>query len=373
MKKTTWIAVLGIPAAIALLVSIKGAQFAFLKHQAETFRPPPATVTYAKAEPQTWENLLHSVGSLSAEEGVTVKAEQPGKIVQVAFKPGSHVKAGDLLVQQDISLEQTSLRSAQAAAELANSNLERARRMIQRNGVSKSDLDTAEAQAKQAAAQVDNVKAQIAKKSIRAPFDGRLGVRQVSLGQDLRDGDPVVVLQKLNPILVNFSVPQQQLSLLQPGLPIRVTLKDMDNLQVEGKITAINPVIDQATRNVQVQASVDNPDEKLLPGMFVNVDVILPNPKPVLAIPATSILYAPYGDTVFVITPGKDKNDAPTVHQQIIKVGASRGDFISVESGLKPGDTIVTTGAFKLFNGQEVKPDNSLSPTFTLDAKPSDS
>ena len=374
MKKTTLIAVLGIPAAVALLVGIKGAQFSFLGQQAASFAPPPVKVTFTQAQPQTWENLLQTVGSLDAVEGVMVKAEQPGKIVNVAFQPGGHVNAGDLLVQQDTSLEQTSLRSAEAAAELADSNLQRARRMIKQNGVSISDLDSAEAQAKQAAAQVDNVKAQIAKKSIHAPFAGRLGVRQVSLGQDLRDGDPIVALQKLNPILVNFFVPQQQLPLLQPGLEVRVTLEDLNNLHMKGTITAINPQIDKATRNVQVQASVENADEQLLPGMFVSVAVVLPDPKPVLAVPATSILFAPYGDTVFVIEDRpQEKGGGKVVRQQIVKVGETRGDFVSIVSGLKPGESVVTTGAFKLFNGQAVEPDNSMAPPFELDPKLKDS
>ncbi len=368
MKKTTILAIIGIPAAIALLAGIKALQFKSMMDAGAHYQPPAVKVTFTKVDAQQWENRLQSVGSLEAVNGITITAELQGKIEKIAFTPGTHIKAGELLIQQDIRTEQAQLRAAEAAAQLANSTLERSRRMIKQNGVSKSDLESADAQAKQAAAQVEEVQALIARKSLRAPFDGRLGVRQVSLGQDLRPGDPVVILQKLDPILVNFHIPQRQLAQVQAGLKVRVTIVDLNDLQVDGVITAINPQVDTATRNVQVQARIDNPQEQLLPGMFANVDVILPTPHNVLAVPATAILYAPFGNSLFVIETNADGHQV--VRQQIVKTGISRGDFIEITQGLKGDETIVTTGAFKLFNGQAVEPDNSLAPEFQLQPKP---
>jgi len=368
MKTTTKLAVFGIPAVIAVLAGIKAMQFSFLMEMGEQYQPPPVKVTYATVSPQQWENRLQAVGSLEAVDGIMLTAEMQGKIERIAFTPGAHVDAGDLLVQQDTSIEAAQLRAAEAAAELANSNLARAQRMIKQNGVSISDLDTAQAQARQAAAQVEQVKAQIAKKSLRAPFAGRLGVRQVSLGQDLQAGDAVVLLQKLDPILVNFFVPQRQLNQVAEGQRVRITVEDLGGLQAEGVITAINPLIDPATRNVQVQARLDNATEQLLPGMFVSVDVILPQQLPVIAVPSTALLYAPFGNSVFVIEEGE--NGGKTVRQQIVQTGITRGDFVEITSGLKGDETIVTTGAFKLFNGQTVEPDNSMTPTFELQPTP---
>lgn len=368
MKKTTLVAVLGIPLVVGTLVGIKASQFGFLAAMGADYKAPPVKVTFAPLAAQQWEASLQSVGTLEAVDGITVTAELQGKIEQIRFTPGAHANAGDLLVQQDISSEQAQLKAAEAAAQLANSSLERARRIIRQNGVSVSDLETAEAQAKQAAAQVEQVQAMVAKKSLRAPFSGRLGVRQVSVGQDLQAGNPVVILQKLDPILVNFFIPQRQLSQLKTGLPVRITIKDLDQLEVKGEISAINPQIDPDTRNVKVQARLENDDERLLPGMFVDVDVILPQPRKVLAVPATSLLYAPFGNSLFVIQ--EDDKGQKVVRQQIVKTGETRGDFIEILHGLKGDETIVTTGAFKLMNGQAVEPDNSQSPEFSLQPRP---
>lgn len=375
MKKITLLVLVGIPVVVGGLIAIKGMQFQFLGAQGEaSFRAPPTIVNFASVTTQEWENGLQAVGSLEAEDGITVKAELPGKITQIAFKPGASVQAGDLLVQQDITSELASLRAAEAAAELASSNLARAQRMIKQNGVSVSDFDTAAALAKQAAAQVDSVKAQLAKKSIRAPFAGKLGVLQVSTGQDLRDGDPIVSLQKLNPILVNFFLPQRELARLQQGLSVRVSSGDFPELQLTGTITAFNPEVDAATRNVKVQARLDNTGERLLPGMFVDVAIVFPERQQVLAIPVTAILYAPFGNSVFVIEDQpEEKGGGKIVRQQIVKTGATRGDFVVVTEGLKAGDTIVSTGVFKLVNGQSVAPDNSMAPAFSLTPTPDNS
>ncbi|HET6369578.1 MAG TPA: efflux RND transporter periplasmic adaptor subunit, partial [Nitrospiria bacterium] len=240
-----------------------------------------------------------------------------------------------------------------------------------------AQYDTAEANYDQSVAQVDTIRATIEKKTIRAPFSGRLGIRLVNLGQTLKEGEPIVSLQQLDPIFVNFLIPQQQIPKVRTGLTARVKTDVLSGHPVEGKITALNPQVDAATRNIRIQATVPNPGERLRPGMFVEVSVVIPEAeKNVLAIPATSVLYAPYGDTVFVIEENSDPKKGPTgkiVRQQFVRLGEKRGDFISVLSGLKDGESVVSTGVFKLRNGQSVVVNNALSPKFSLEPKPEDS
>ena len=286
---------------------------------------------------------------------------------------GSLAKAGEILVRQDTSSEEAQLRAAEAAATLAKLNMDRFGKLLSERTIAQSQFDNAEATLKQAAAQADTIRASIAKKTIRAPFTGRLGIRLVNLGQVINEGQPIVSLQALDPIFVDFSLPQQQLSLVQPGQTARLTSDALPGEVVEGKITAINPQVDAATRNIRVQATVANPRELLRPGMFVNVSVVLPVRQPVLAIPATAVLYAPYSDSVFVVeekVSEKSGQPAKVVRQQFAQLGEKRGDFVAVVSGLKAGDIVVSTGVFKLRNGQDVVVDNTLAPEFKLDPKP---
>jgi membrane fusion protein (multidrug efflux system) len=309
------------------------------------------------------------VGTLEAVQGVMVTAELKGKVENIAFEPGAKVLAGDLLVQQDISSETAQLRASEAAVKLAKITLERTRKLLTEKTVSQSEYDNADAQYKQAAAQADNIRATIAKKTIRAPFAGRLGIRLINLGQTLNEGDAIVSLQSFDPIFVNFSLPQQQLAKVRPGLTVRMTTDALPGRTIEGRITAINPAVDAATRNIEIQATAENPGEQLRPGMFVNVNVVLPTLEKVLPIPATAVLYAPYGDSVFVVEEKKnEKKGQPSliVRQQFIRLGEKRGDFIAVASGLKEGETIVSTGVFKLRKGQSVVVNNSLAPEFKL-------
>ncbi len=334
---------------------------------------PPTTVTATEAAEQGWERILSASGSLMAVQGVTVAAEVPGKIVTLAFEPGAAVKAGELLVQLDTSTEEAQLRAAEATAALAHANLERAKELRESKTNSPAELDAAEAQAKQATAQADSLRAIIAKKTIRAPFAGRLGLRQVNLGQILREGDEIATLQTLDPIYVNFSLPQQQLSNLVPGTAVRVTTDAAPGEVFEGKINAVDPLIDPATRNVRVQATLENRGEALRSGMFARVEVILPGKNQVLAIPVTSVLYAPYGDSVFVIDEKKDESTGQTsriLRQQFVRLGQSRGDFVSVVEGLSAGQTVVTSGVFKLRAGMPVVVDNKLAPNAQLAPKP---
>jgi membrane fusion protein (multidrug efflux system) len=373
MKKRLILAFLAVALIVGVLGGIKSLQIDRMIAHGKQMVPPPEAVTTAVASLQTWESLLPAVGSLAAVQGVTVTAELTGKVVQIAFTPGSLVKAGDLLVKQDTSSEEAQLRSAEAAAALAKLNVERLGKLLVERTIAQSQFDTAEASYKQAIAQADNIRASIAKKTIRAPFAGRLGIRLVNLGQVINEGEAIVSLQSLDPIYVNFSLPQQQLSSIQAGLAIRVTTDALPGAVVEGKITAINPQVDAATRNIRVQATVANSDERLRPGMYVSVAVVLPGREKVLAIPATAVLYAPYSDSVFLVEdPADPKPGQPVkvVRQQFAQLGEKYGDFVAVRSGLKEGDTIVSTGVFKLRNGQTVTVDNTLSPEFQLKPTP---
>ena len=368
------ISVVMLMGVVAFLGGVKVLQIERMTAQARQ-SPPPEIVTTAVAQKQTWESILTAVGSLQAVQGVTVTAELTGKVVGISFNAGTKVRAGDLLVKQDTSTEEAQLRAAEAEAALAKINLERRRELLQRNIISKSEYDNAETQYKQTMAQADNIRAVIAKKTIRAPFAGRLGIRLVNLGQVLNEGQPIVSLQSLDPIFVDFLLPQQELPKIRPGLTVRVTT-DAPSEVIEGKITAINPQVDAATRNIRIQATVSNPQEQLRPGMFVKVAVVLSTPNEVLAIPATAVLYAPYSDSVFVVEDGRSEErgkPVKVVRQQFARLGEKRGDFVSVLSGLKEGDTVVSTGVFKYRNGQEVMVDNTLAPEFKLRPKPEDS
>jgi membrane fusion protein (multidrug efflux system) len=371
MKTKIIISIVGLMLLVGFLGWIKVLQIERMTAQARQ-SPPPETVTAAVVRKETWESLFTAVGSLQAVQGVVVTAELTGKVMSIAFTPGTRVRAGDLLVKQDTSTEEAQLRAAEAEAELAKLNLDRRRELLGRNIISKSEYDNAESQYKQTMAQADNIRTIIAKKTIRAPFAGRLGIRLVNLGQVLNEGQAIVSLQALDPIFVDFLLPQQELSRIRPGLTVRVAT-DAPGQVIEGKITAINPQVDAATRNIRIQATVANPQEHLRPGMFVKVTVVLPTPNEVLAIPATAVLYAPYSDSVFVVEDKKNEESGQhvkVVRQQFARLGEKRGDFVSVVSGLKEGEVVVSTGVFKYRNGQEVKVDNTLAPPFELRPKP---
>jgi len=375
MKRRFILALALVALLVVILGGIKGLQIDRMIAHGKQAVPPPEAVTTAVAALQTWESVLTAVGSLTAVQGVTVTAELTGKVVQIDFKPGSLVKAGELLVKQDTSSEEAQLRSAEATVALARLNLERLSKLLAERTISQSQFDNAEAGYKQAVAQADNIRAVIAKKTIRAPFAGRLGIRLVNLGQVINEGEAIVSLQSLDPIFVNFALPQQELQRIRPGLAVRVTTDALAGEVVQGKITAINPQVDAATRNIRVQATVANADERLRPGMYVNVAVVLPGRAKVLAIPATAVLYAPYSDSVFIVEepPGSPPGQpVKVVRQQFAQLGEKNGDFIAVQTGLKEGDTIVSTGVFKLRNGQAVTVDNTLSPDFQLTPRPSE-
>lgn len=359
------LSLVGLITVIGALVFVKKTQFEAMGAAQAAMVMPPTVVTATTVHEETWEDSLAATGSVLAVQGVTVSAEVPGKITRIAFEAGATVAAGDLLVQLDTSTEEAQLASAEAAVTLAEVNLKRQRELRAQNTNSPSDLDAAEAQSKQSAAAATAIRAVIAKKSIRAPFAGRLGLRQVNLGQNVNAGEPISTLQTLDPIYVNFSVPQQNLPKLKTGGAIRIKTDVSPGEKFEGRITAISPVIDAATRSVRVQATFANPAEKLHPGVFASVEIVLPSRQQVLAIPATAVLYSPSGDSVFVIDEKKDVKSGQmtkVLRQQLVQLGATRGDFVSVTAGLKAGEQVVTSGVFKLSAGGAVTIDNTYAP-----------
>jgi membrane fusion protein (multidrug efflux system) len=376
MTKRIILAILGVLVIIGILGGIKGLQINRMIAIGSQSTPPPETVTTAVVQTESWEELITSVGSLEAVQGVMLTAELPGKVVRIAFEPGTKVKAGDLLLQQDISSEQAQLRAAEATVALTKLERERSSKLLGKKAVAQAKYDTDDALYKQAVAQIDGIRATIRKKTIRAPFAGSLGIRLVNLGQVITEGEPIVSLQTLDPIFVNFSIPQQQLGQVKPGLKVRVSTDALAGQVIEGEITAISPDVDVATRNIRVQATVANSQERLRPGMFVNVAVVLPSREEVLVIPTTAVLYAPYGDTVSVVHEKQNEKDVQPVNvirQKIVQLGEKRGDFVAVVSGLNNGQTVVSTGVFKLRNDQAVIVDNALAPSFKLAPKPEDS
>jgi membrane fusion protein (multidrug efflux system) len=366
------IAIAGVMLVVGALGTVKGLQIGRMIAHGKAFVPPASTVTAATVDLAEWETAITAVGSLEAVQGVMVASELAGRVTRIAFEAGSVVSAGQLLLQQDISEEKARLRAADSRAVLAHRDLTRAQTLFDQHVIPKADLDEQKARYDQASAERDNIRAIIEKKTIRAPFSGRLGIRQVNLGEVLDGGQPIVSLQSLDPIFVNFQLPQQALERMKPGLLVRAGDDASSATAVEGTITAVNPGVDPATRNVTVQATFDNPQERLRPGMYVSVSVVLPARRSVLIVPATAVVYAPYSDSVFVIENREDISGGgqQILRQQFVQLGEKRGDFVVVRHGLEQGQSIVSTGVFKLRNGQNVVVDNALAPAFDLAPKP---
>jgi len=399
MIKRVFLAIVVLILIIAALVGLKAMQIKTLIDTGKNMRMPPITVASAVAEQAEWENTVRAIGTLEARQGVMITAEVPGRVTGLRFKGGQFVKAGATLVKQDVTTESSQRRQAQSALALAESNYRRVKPLYDKNVVSRADFDAANSQLKTAKAQLAGIKTSIAKKTIVAPFDGRLGLSLVDLGQDLSAGVPIVSLQSVDQMLVNFSLPQQELSRVSKGLPVRVSTDAIPGQLLNGKISAIDTQIDSATRSVTIQAEIDPTDNSaaLLPGMYANVEVVLPVNEAVLMIPATAVSFATYGDSVFIIEPSDAEpsdaaNETETqaetnpdagsadenwyeqpegliVRQQFVQLGSRRGDFVSVVKGLEEGQTVVSEGVFKVRNGAEVileeagKIEPSLEPT----------
>jgi membrane fusion protein (multidrug efflux system) len=341
--------------------------------QASSFQPPPEAVTTTVARQDRWPATLAAIGTVAAVHGVTVSADLPGIVERIAIDSGRTVREGEVLVQLDTRQEQAQLTAAEAQRDLARLNLDRTRGLADEGIVSRADYDRAAAEHKQAEARVGEIRATIERKRIRAPFSGVLGIRQVNLGQYLTAGEAVVPLQSLHPIYVNFAVPQQEVGHLHAGGEVRVTAEGLGGA-LAGRITALDSIVDEATRNVQVQATLANPEGRLHPGMFVEVQISLGAGSSVVALPTSAINYAPYGDSVFIVGevegPGGQKYRG--VRQQFVKVGSARGDQVAVVSGVSAGDEVVTSGVFKLRNGAAVRVNNEVQPGNNPAPKPED-
>ena len=367
--------VLGLVVVFLAIGGIKVMQIMKLINAGKAMVPPPTTVTSAKVEQANWQPMLTAVGSVAPVQGATISAELAGTVAEIGFQSGTAVKKGDVLLKLDASAEQAQLRSAQADAELAKADFERARGLAERKVISQAEFDAASAKYTQRKAAVDNIQSLINKKEIRAPFDGIAGIREVNPGQMVPVGQRLVSLQALDQVFVDFSLPQQQLSDVRPGLTVKVTTDAIGGREFEGKLTAVNSAIDPATRSVALQATIENGDHALRPGMFARVKVLLPQQNPTLFIPATAVSYAPYGNSVYIIEKKRDEKtgaESLAIRQQFIRTGEARGDFVAVTEGLKQGDEVVSTGVFKLRNGMDVVVDNKLAPKPQEAPKPAD-
>ena len=375
LRTKQWLsAVAGLLAVIGVLVGVKAGQIGTMIATGKTFTPPAESVTSAPVQASEWQPSLAASGSVVAVRGVTLGAELPGTVREVAFDSGASVKQGALLVKLDTSTEEAQLVAARADATLARLALERSRSLRQSDVNTPADLEAVEARAAQAGAAVAGLEAAIAKKTIRAPFAGRIAIRQVEVGQVVTPGTPVASLQSVDPTFVDFWLPQQALATLQVGQQVRLSTDTWPGATWDGRLTTINPEIDPATRNVRLRATFPNPDGRLRPGMFASVEVLSAERRPVLLVPATAAVYAPYGDSVFVLEAAATDGKPPgtVARQRFVRLGERRGDLVAVESGLKAGEKVVSSGAFKLRNGAAVVVRDDPAPGAELDPRPVD-
>jgi membrane fusion protein (multidrug efflux system) len=373
MAKRMIITLVAMAAFIAVIGSIKFRQIQTAIAQASSFQPPPEAVTTIVTRQERWASTLSAIGTTAAVHGVTVSADLPGVVEAISFDSGRAVQAGDILVRLDTRQEQAQLAAAEAQRALTRLNLDRARGLREEGIIAQADFDRATSENDQAQARAGEIRATIARKTIRAPFAGILGIRQVNLGQYLTGGAAIVPLQSLDPIYVNFSVPQQEVGQLRAGVEVRVSAEGIAR-PFEGRITAVDSVVDEATRNVQAQATLPNREGRLRPGMFVQAEVLVGTSTAVVALPTSAVAYAPYGDSVFVVgdVKGPKGETFRGVRQQFVKLGGERGDQVAVVSGLQAGEEVVTSGVFKLRNGAAVHINNEVRPANNPAPKPED-
>ena len=372
-RKAIVIAVALLLAIGAFVVGTKFLQIGKMMSMPHTM--PPTTVTSASVKEEDWAPRLTAVGSVSAVQGAVVSAELAGVVSEINFQNGGEAKKGEVLMKLDASQEEALLRSAEAEAQLAQTDLERSRDLAMKKVVSSAELDSAQSKFRRMNAVVDQMRSNIAKKTVTAPFDGQLGIRQVNVGQMINAGQQVVGLTALDPVYVDFALPDQYLSKLSKDLEVTVRSDAFPGRLFKGKLTAINSMVDPVTRNVPLQATLENPDHALHPGMFAKVEVALSETKKTIVIPGSAVSYAPYGDSVFVIEKQKDPKtgkESDTLRQQFVRIGEARGDFVAVTQGLKEHQTLVSTGVFKLRNGMAVTVNNDLAPKPELNPKPPD-
>lgn len=362
-------------AVVAALGYFKYAQIR--KAMSQDWTPPPEAVTTVVAKSEVWDSTLSAIGSVASVNGVTVSADLPGIIESIHFESGRAVNKGDVLVQLDAKQERAQLAAANAALELARLNLARKQDLLAKQAIPQATFDQSSAEYKQAEARAGEIRAMIERKTIRAPFGGVLGIRQVNVGQFLSGGSPIVSLQAVRPAYVNFTVPQQEIGRLSVGTTIEVSSDAMAGATESGKIAAFEPQIDEGTRSARVQAIFDNRSGRLRPGMYVEAKLAQGTKTAAVTVPASAISYAPFGDSVFIVEPNmKDEKTGKTyrgVRQQFVKLGGSRGDQVAVLTGLKPGEEVVTSGVFKLRPGAAVTVNNTVQPSNSTAPKPEDS
>jgi membrane fusion protein, multidrug efflux system len=361
-------------ALVAALGFVKFKQIQTAIAQGAAFQMPPEAVTTIVAAEEAWPSTLNAIGTVAAVRGVTIAADLPGTVEKIAFDSGQAVREGDVLALQDTRQERAQLAAADAQRDLARVNFERLQGLLNERVISRAEFDRAIAEQRQADGRVGEIHAAIDRKTIKAPFSGVLGLRHVNLGQYLSGGDPLVTLQALNPIYVNFGVPQQAAGQMRPGRSVRITVGEQPGVAMTGRVTALDSVVDEATRNVQVQATLANPNGLLRPGMFVQTEVVSGAGSTLVSLPASAVSYAPFGDSVFVVTEiTNEKGTYRGVRQQFVKLGATRGDQIAIVSGVKKGDEVVTSGTFKLRNGAAVLVNNKVRPGNNPKPKPENS
>lgn len=369
------IVILGLVVLVGGLVAIKGSQIGMLIGMGEAMKkagPPPEVVGTAVAKKETWENTLSAVASVVSEKGVALSNDAPGVVSRLHFDSGDAVKAGQILVELDTSVERAQLASLKARRELAEVSAKRSRALAESGAVAQSQVDADESAFKSLSADASALSAQIARKVVRAPFSGKLGMRQVNLGQYLAPGTTVAMLESADADFVDFTLPQQDLAKVRVGMPVRALASGSTEPLAVGTISAIDPSVDPMTRAIQLRATLPNAGDKLRPGMFLRVEVVLPEQSQVVTVPQTAIVRASYGDSVFVgeEKPGPDGKPRKVAQQQFVKLGASRGDFVAVIDGLKADQEVVTAGAFKLRNGIPLKVNNQNAPVPQLSPTP---
>jgi membrane fusion protein (multidrug efflux system) len=369
------IVIVGLVALIGGLVAIKGSQIGMLIGMGEAMKkagPPPEVVGTAVAQKQTWENTLTAVASVVTAKGVALSNDAPGIVSRIHFESGDTVKQGQILVELDTSVERAQLASLHARRDLADISQKRSKALATSGAVAQSQVDADESSFKSLTADAGALAAQISRKVIRAPFSGKLGIRQVNLGQYLAPGTTVTTLEAEKSIFIDFALAQQDLPKLRLGMTVRALLAGSPKPLAEGQISAIDPNVDPMTRTIKVRASLPGVEDQLRPGMFLSVQVVLPEQNEVVAVPQTAVVHASYGDSVFATEekPGPDGKARKVAQQQFVKLGATRGDFVSVVDGLKDGQEVVTAGAFKLRNGIPLKVNNQGAPAPSLDPHP---
>lgn len=372
MKKRMFLMLGAVIVFLSAIGAIKTLQIRSAMAQ-QTYTPQPEAVTSVVASRAEWESTITAIGTVEAARGVVVAADLPGIVERVEFDSGSRVREGAVLVRLDASQELAQLEAAEARLELARLDLARLAELKDQRIVPLANYDRAAVEERQAVALVGEIRATIERKVIRAPFSGTLGIRRIDVGQYLNGGSPIVSLQSLDPVYVNFGVPQREIGNVREGAEVRVTADGVSDI-APGRVTAVDSLVDEATRNVWVQATFRNPDGRLQPGMFAEVQLVTGPRRDVIAVPSSAVNYAPFGDSLFVIEDMKGEDGATYrgVRQQFVKLGQARGDQVEILSGVKEGEEVVSSGVFKLRSGAAVRVDNTVQPSNEIAPEPED-